>query len=370
MTLKQYLRIEAYALPVSVMIGTIGAGQLMLTDMGSAMSHWTFTHAFIMQTPCWVMWALLFPAVVELVKRLPLDKGSVRNNLVFHIGAGFGIVVLHDAAFIWFMHAIGHGYGMGHSFMVHLQDSFKNRIYIDVVIYLCLLGLCLAADFYRKYRERQLVTSQLEAQLARARLHALRMQLNPHFLFNALNSIAMLARGNENAAAVRMTAGLADLLRYVLEGAPTDEVTLEQEINFLKQYLDIEKIRFRDRVDVIIDVAEEAKPALIPNLLLQPLVENAVQHGVAKRVSRGSITIAARRLGDRLVVQITDDGTGLPGPSGRTGVGITNTRERLAQMYGSQQSLELRNGDSAGVVVTLTLPFHTEAPVVEGVVVA
>src|SRR5512132_497539 len=172
MTLRRYFRILAYAVPVSIAIGLIAAGQLMLANMGNAESHWTMTHAVIMQTPCWVLWALLFPFIVELVRVLPLEKGSIRNHIVLHIGAGFGLILLHDAVFIWFMHLIGHGYGRGHSFLVHLQESFKYRIWTDVVIYLVLLGLCLAADYYRKYRERQLVASQLEAQLASARLQA------------------------------------------------------------------------------------------------------------------------------------------------------------------------------------------------------
>jgi len=218
-------------------------------------------------------------------------------------------------------------------------------------------------------RERAMNLIRAESAAHEAELRMLRMQLNPHFLFNSLNSIAMLTRANENASAVRMTAGLADLLRYVLEGAQ-DEVPLEQEISFLQQYLEIEKIRFRDRLNVVFDVADEALPALIPNLLLQPLVENAVVHGASKRISGGMIHVAARRLGDRLVVQITDDGPGLSGPSARTGVGLTNTRERLEQMFGTQQSLELRNGAFGGTVVTLTLTFHTDAAIEESAVVA
>jgi LytS/YehU family sensor histidine kinase len=226
-------------------------------------------------------------------------------------------------------------------------------------VYLIWVTAFLAWEYYRKFRERELVASQLAAQLSQAKLQALRMQLNPHFLFNAMNSISMLVRRNDNTQAVRMLAGLSDLLRYVLEDSPTDEVPLRAEIDFLERYLEIERVRFQDRLHVHIDVAAETLDAFVPNLLLQPLVENAIRHGVARKVTPGRVEIHARRLGDRLILQVSDDGPG-PGPAAAgTGVGVANTRSRLEQMYGGEQSFELRAAQPNGAVATISLPFHT-----------
>ena len=151
--------------------------------------------------------------------------------------------MLHLTLRVWFMHIIGHGYPAGHSLLVHVQESARYRLWVHLCAYLALLAIALVGDYYTKYRERQVRASQLEAQLSQARLHALRMQLNPHFLFNALNSIAMLTRKNESANAVRMLAGLGDLLRHVLEEARADEVRLREELEFVGRYLDIERVR-------------------------------------------------------------------------------------------------------------------------------
>ncbi|HUP87711.1 MAG TPA: histidine kinase, partial [Longimicrobiales bacterium] len=273
------------------------------------------------------------------------------------------ISLAHLGFRVWFMHVIGHGYPHDHTFLPHFQEGIKYRWWVHLLTYFAILGIGLLGDYYRKYRDRQLLASQLSAQLSQARLHALRMQLNPHFLFNSLNNIAMLTRKNENATAVKMLAGLADLLRYVLEDDRGDEVSLREEIAFVNRYLEIERLRFADRLKIKSDVDEETLDAFVPTLILQPIVENAIQHGMAK-ANPGVIEIAARKLGDRLVLQVRDDGPGLAnGPRASQGVGLSNSRRRLEQLYGDLYSLDIRNGDESGVVVTISLPFHTQRQV-------
>lgn len=188
------------------------------------------------------------------------------------------------------------------------------------------------------------------------------MQLNPHFLFNAMNSIAMLVRHDRRDEAVRTVAGLSDLLRALLDEDRPHEVSLRDEIDFLRRYLDIEQIRFSDRLAVTISVPESLLEARVPSLILQPLVENSIRHGIARRTAAGRLAVTATQVGDRLILQVSDDGPGLlasPGHEG-TGVGLRNTQARLQQLYGDQQRLELRNGSSSGTVATIEIPFHLQ----------
>jgi signal transduction histidine kinase len=357
MTAKQYFRIAAIALVLGCVMGVLAASQHVVATMGSSEGGYTFGHALIMLTPFWVFWAPIVPLVFWLVQRYPLERGCPRRNVMLHVAVALVISVTHYGFQLWFMHAIGHGYPRGHSYFVHFFAAARWRLWMHVAGYAILLGIAVARDYYRRYRERELLASQLAAQLSQAKLHALRMQLNPHFLFNALNSIAMLARRSDNARAVRMIAGLGELLRHVLEDSPADEVTLREEVGFLARYLEIERVRFHDRLQVNVDVAEETLEGFVPNLLLQPIVENALQHGIARKVGPGRVDVVARRVGDRVVLQVSDDGPGL-GIHAGSGVGLANTRNRLEQLYGEQFSFEVRNGEDGGVVVMISLPYH------------
>jgi two-component system LytT family sensor kinase len=353
---------SAALLGVAVLVGAISAVQVVVADMRDV-NQWTVGHALIMQTPFWIFWAFLFPVVVLLARRFPFSRAHLLRAVSAHLGFAILLVLVHYAFTMWFMGVIGHGNwtGPGHSYGGHLLSEANYRLGVHFGAYFLVLGAVLSLDYYRKYRERELLASQLAAQLSQAKLQALRMQLNPHFLFNAMNSIAMLVRRNDNALAVRMLAGLSDLLRYVLEDSPSDEVRLQDEISFLERYLEIERVRFGDRLRVHFDVDAETRDAFVPNLLLQPLVENAIRHGIAHKVNPGKIEIAARRLGDRLILQVSDDGPGLNGPKlSGNGVGLANTRSRLEQLYGSGTSFELRNATLGGAVATISLPFHTE----------
>jgi len=219
-----------------------------------------------------------------------------------------------------------------------------------------LISAAHALLFYRRSKERERRSLELEATLAKSRLEALTMQLQPHFLFNALNAIAALVHKNPDAAD-EMLAALSDLLRLTLETSREQELPLRRELEFVERYLMIEHVRFGDRLQFELDVAPETEAALVPTFLLQPLVENAVRHGLEPRSGNGKLVIRARRDNGSLRLSVEDNGVGLSdGKPGREGIGLANTRARLHELYDGAANVELRNRD--GLTVELTLPFR------------
>ncbi|HEY7475161.1 MAG TPA: histidine kinase, partial [Vicinamibacterales bacterium] len=229
------------------------------------------------------------------------------------------------------------------------------------VIYWSIVAAAHGFAYYRSGRERELRESQLEARLAEARLQLLKMQLHPHFLFNTLNTIAELLHEDADAAD-RMIAGLSDLLRATLDAGNVDEVDLEAELRLLSRYLEIQQARFGDRLRVRIDAGPAERGALVPFLVLQPVVENAIRHGLAARADAGKIDVRAIRRGGTLVIDVEDDGAGVEDAERvRDGVGLGNTRARLQALYGSGQSLEVTGGPGLGTLVRVTIPWHVES---------
>jgi PAS domain S-box-containing protein len=260
--------------------------------------------------------------------------------------------------------------------VISLATSVSGRQYnsadVDLLELLELFGAraALALDNARLYaevrqaHERDLRTSQLESQLIQAHLEALRAQLNPHFLFNALNTIAMLVRREANPQALQGIVGLSQLLRQVLDRRKTPEVRLGEELGLIEHYLTVEQLRFRDRLRVRVSVAPEVLDALVPSLILQPLVENAVRHGVGRSGGRGGIEIEGRRRKGALKLEVRDDGPGFPegwNPVESAGIGLSNTRERLQRMYGRRHRFKVGNARSGGAVVSITIPFCTSS---------
>jgi len=234
------------------------------------------------------------------------------------------------------------------------------RFAVYLVVYWTIVGVGHALAYYRKYREREMLAIMLESRLAQTQLQMLKMQLQPHFLFNTLNAISALMHQDVELAD-QMLARLAQLLRATLESAGTQEVPLKQELEFVELYLEIEQARFGPRLVVHIDAEAETMDAGVPNLILQPLVENAIRHGIAPRPQTGHIEIRARRENGELRVEIMDDGPGLAGDSSvpqREGVGLTNTRARLRQLYGNAHQFTLANRAGGGLVVTVCVPFR------------
>ncbi len=303
----------------------------------------------------WYVFAALSIPVIALARRFPFDAGSRARSLAVHIPASLLFSLAYMVVRAW----IGRWQSAA-SFGEAFQPLLVKTWHFNLLIYWVIVAVSFAFDYYRKYRERELRTVELEKRLAQARLQALQMQLNPHFLFNSLHSISALMHQDVEAAD-RMITRLSDLLRAALESSDTQEVTLREELEFLRRYLDIEQIRFGSRLTVKMDVAPDTLDAEVPNLLLQPLVENAIRHGIEPHAKPGRIELRAAREAGSLLLDVCDNGNGLPsnGPAPEEGVGLSNTRARLKTMYGDAHGFELRNEPAGGLRVRLKVPFRT-----------
>ena len=319
--------------------------------------------ALVYQMSRWYAWGLLTPLLLGLAHRYRLDRRRRRHGLA-HLAASlliapFQVVLALALRFGAFLLLGTLTLEQVAGFLPNVPVQILTGSFDSFIIYWIILGLYYTFDYYQKHRERQLHASQLEAQLAQAQLKALKMQLHPHFLFNTLHGISALIPEDPEAAE-RMIARLSDLLRLTLENEGTQEVSLKQELDFLEHYLEIERTRFQDRLSVEIDVDPAALDARVPNLILQPLVENAIRHGVAPRPEAGSIRIHAARDNGMLRLQVRDDGPGLTNGQTalREGVGLANTRKRLTQLYGTNHRFEFVNAPGGGLEVSLELPFR------------
>jgi len=322
---------------------------------------------FTFQMLGWGSWAILTLFVLWLGRRFPLERGSLVSGLLVHVPACVLVAAAHIALFSFLSMRLSPFGGASRPlpFWERFFGTATSQFHIDLLIYAATLGTSYAVSFYERYREREVRATQLETQLAQAQLQALKMQLHPHFLFNTLNGIVGLVRDNRNKAAVDMLVGLSDLLRYTLENAGKQEVPLREELDFLELYLDIQKMRFPDRLQVEMRVASDALDALVPNLILQPLVENAIRHGVSLRATTGVVSITAARDDGVLQLTVHDDGPGVrPGNASRSagdGIGLSNTRARLAQLYGAAHRFTAGNRAGGGFEATLAIPFKRAA---------
>lgn len=329
----------------------------------------TFSEMMLWELPYWIIWAGLAPIILHLTRRFKLERDNWPVSLMVHLSACVFLSIIHRAIYLilgWMLHVaafrrvstVSELYGF--LFFFNLPTGFMS--------YGTILLISQVVDFYHSSQEKELKASQLKAELAEARLqateaqlHALRVQLHPHFLFNTLNSISALLEEDVEAAD-EMIARLGDFLRMTLDSSAAQQVTLAQELESLGCYLDIERVRFQDRLSVTIDIEPQALASKVPNLLLQPIVENAIRHAIAPRFTPGSIEIRAHGSGDMLSIQIKDNGPGL-GESFREGIGLANTRARLERLYGDAHRFELKNAEEGGLVVDVEIPFVTsDAP--------
>ncbi len=347
------------------------------------------------------IWALLTPPIFVLARRYGVDRSNRLSRVIMYVLLGVAIAFVVDQLMVTLQRQIlddagigrrgggggrggvfgeiggidgrgggrggGRGPGGGPGDRGVIGAFRRPWILNHFVLYFAVLAAGFARDYFLRYRARleesvrlQAETARLHAQLADARLGALRAQLNPHFLFNTLHAISSLVERDPKGVR-RMIARLSELLRYSLEESGEQEVPLRQELAFLDRYLEIMRIRFQGTLEVTVDVAPEVQDALVPNLVLQPLVENAVKHGVSKLEGTGRITIRARRDGDRTTMTVHDNGPGFgeAAAPGEEGVGLRNTRERLAQLYGTAQSLTLHEPPEGGLIAKIIVPFHT-----------
>jgi signal transduction histidine kinase len=351
---------------ISFLVWTIPAAAF--TVLGSFASehgpHSSLLTLFARQGLPWYFWAVLTPFILSLGDRVPVDTEPRSRTVALHAFAGitaglwFGI--------IWMMilvtlPAIADP-------IITLAAVARSLIFFipfSCGVYATITAVGYAMYLSRRLREREVVASRLQAQLREAHLGALRMQLQPHFLFNTLNTIAMLVREGETQTSVRMLARLSDLLRRLLEENSDQEVPVREELDFLGRYLEIEQLRFRDRLRVELNVEEGTRDAFIPNLVLQPIVENAIKHGISRRAAASALHLNVARENGSLILSVCDDGPGLADTfsiGDITGIGLRNTAARLQYLYGDSASLDVRNAPEHGTIVTLRIPYH-ETPV-------
>ena len=312
------------------------------------------------QTGAWYLLLLVAPLIVIAARRLRLTSQMGLREVIYHLALLGAISVAHAAVYEALLRTVA-ARPPRYSFLEGLPRAATGEVHLNVLFYLGVLIAVVALDLQRQARDRERRSLELEAQLAQAQVMALRMQLNPHFLFNTLNTIAMLVRASDNDRAVRMLAGLGSLLRHVLEDIGRQLVPLSDELEFIQRYLDIEGLRFEDRLRVRIDVEPGLFDAQVPNLILQPLVENAIRHGIARRAAAGDVRIAASRDRDRILLSVRDDGPGLgeDGASdGRAGVGLENTRVRLHRLYGAAGQLKVEDAEGGGVMAIASFPLE------------
>jgi two-component system LytT family sensor kinase len=303
-------------------------------------ANWTLTLQRSLSE--WWLWALLTPLVVSLARRFPLHGDHRVRNVALHVAAGMVIAVGKTVA----DRAI---FALVSGFWTYLLFT---TLALQFALYAAVVAAAHGVQYYRRSRERE----QLEAQLAETRLQMLNMQLQPHFLFNTLNTIAEMVHEDPDKADT-MIAGLSDLLRRTLDLGAVQEITVAEEIDLVERYLQIQQARFGDRLRIQMTVSDAARRARVPALLLQPIVENAIRHGLAARLDAGRIDIDARIDAGMLVLTVTDDGSGDPAEviTGPERVGLGNTRARLSALYGGAARLSLRRAEGRGARVTIEI---------------
>jgi sensor histidine kinase YesM len=315
--------------------------------------------------PSWYVLALLLPGILWLAWRFPFDDGGWRVAVPVHTAASIVFTAVHLAGASWLSDYVLMN-DMPLSFGRNLARLLGIYFVIDLFFYWFILGAYYMRQYWRRLRERErqaaqlaLKASRLETSLTRAHLEALRMQLNPHFLFNTLNAISVLAMKGEKQAVVRTLTLLSDLLRVSLESSE-QVVALREEIALLERYLEIEQTRFRDRLTVDFDLQPDALDAEVPTLVLQPLVENAIRHGISRTPGPGRVHISASVADGRLRLTVRDTGPGLQdeAETAGSGIGLANTRARLEQLYGGDYLMQLENAVGGGAQVAIELPFR------------
>lgn len=328
----------------------------------------TLGQMLVWELPYWLLWAGLGPAVFWLAGRFPIDRERWFRNSLLHILACVTLAIGHRAIYLiigWLLNVAAY------QNLRSIRELYSSDILFNLptgfMSYGTIFLVSYVIDYYRRHQEEELKISRLKTELAEAKLQvteaqlqALKMQLHPHFLFNTLNSISALLDEDVDVAD-QMLARLGDFLRMTLENSGAQRVTLQEELEFLRCYLEIEHVRFQDRLTVNMLIDPDTLEARVPNLILQPIVENAIRHGIVSRIAPGEIEIRAQRSGDSLELQVKDNGPGLHRDGAsiiKEGLGLGNTRARLEQMYGSSHNFDMTDVPEGGLKVTLEIPFE------------
>jgi sensor histidine kinase YesM len=319
----------------------------------------------------WLVYAVMTPPIFAAARRWPIARPHVARRALLHLlfallfclgWATLGKLLEIALALVFKQGEAIAMLATGRAFWLQFGRNLVGWIFVTlpfgVIVYLSIAAIAHAIRYFFEATDRELQLARVSEQLASTRLAALQAQLNPHFLFNSLNTIAVLVRGGENQSAGRVIEQLSDVLRSTLDGTQASEVTLADELELVRQYLAVEQARFSDRLRPVLDIDRAALPAAIPRFALQHLVENALRHGIAKRTDAGRVTITARRAGGMLEVAVEDDGPGIAAAAAAPGHGLDNTRERLRTLYGGRASLEVTPAGGGGTVARLRIPFR------------
>jgi two-component system, LytTR family, sensor kinase len=308
----------------------------------------------------WLPWALSTPLVIGLARRYDIIRTTTVRTAAVHILAFTTISLVAEA---WFAVLQVLFNPWDYPQQPTFADAWRTSLLFQVLTYLIVYALILTVTYVMDARERMarqvMETARLSEELSKSQLAALRQQIEPHFMFNTLHSITGLVRDYKNGAAVSMIVGLSEFLRRALEDSHRSQVTLAEEVEYLQRYLDIQKIRFGERLQVSMDIPAQLLHAQVPNLLLQPLVENAIKHGIGKRADGGAVRIAGARDNGNLCLSVYNDGpdSSRDWQTTRTGVGISNLRTRLQILHGDNSELKLSRAATGAVEVVVTLPM-------------
>ncbi|HEY0873923.1 MAG TPA: sensor histidine kinase [Vicinamibacterales bacterium] len=344
---------------VATVLGIVSTTLAWQLTMSLERTATYFRWLVVLNCAYWYAWAAFTPAIVWLSQRFRFERQNLLQTMLVHVPAVLLFTLAHigvmQGAQWWLVTSDGGVY----SWWPQAQRAALVNFDWEMMTYWAIVCLSHALLYYRESRDRKLRASQLETRLVEAQLKTLQQQLHPHFLFNTLNAISALMH-RDVAAADRTLMRLSDLLRLTLERLGDQEVTLEEELDFLRKYLDIERTRFADRLVVRFDISPETLPALVPTLLLQPLVENAIKHGVARKSGAGHIDISAHREHDKLWIEVRDDGVGLSEDALTAlhkGIGVSTTRARLQHQFGADYRFEFHRL-SQGVAVVVAIPWR------------
>jgi two-component system LytT family sensor kinase len=316
---------------------------------------------FATELVSWLPWILATPLVIGLARRYPIFPRLSSSAVICHFSA-FTIVGLIAEAWFAALQVLFNPWesSQAATFAEAWRSSFLFQFLTYLIVYTLILGFTFWMDARERKAREAMDTARLSEELSKSQLAALRQQIEPHFMFNALHTITGLVRDHENEAAVSMIVGLSEFLRRGLEDSHRSQVSLAEEIEYLQRYVELQKLRFGERLQVSIDIPSELSAARVPSLLLQPLVENAIKHGIAKRAAGGTVRVSGVRTNGKLCLSIYNDGPDAPvdWEAPRTGVGLSNLRARLKILHGEATQLQLRPAGTCGVEVTVRLPFE------------
>jgi sensor histidine kinase YesM len=347
---------------ILTMIGIVSTVQSSIVMIQRKQYEIAYSSNLIFNLLYWWFWLLVIPAINWLNKRFDFKKGNLIYSISVHLIVMVVIVLTHQLyTSAWC------NYIFGEVLYLPLFDKLIWRIlnlewiFVDFIFYFLAVASYIAFEYQRNSNEKEKLILQLETRLAQAQLQALRMQLHPHFLFNTMNSISTLILKSEIQKANSMLVSFSEFLRITLEENGSQVVPLEKELLFIESYFDVEKIRFQDKLNVEMNINPSTRKIKVPNLILQPLIENAIKYAVAPKKSNGLVSITTKIIDDKLLILIKDNGPGInddfPIDYKGKGIGIKNTKERLNKLYGNKASINFENIKDGGLLITLKIPF-------------